>query len=35
MDPAVDRATGAIVCWIESGLNPAMNRFNADEDTKI
>jgi PTH1 family peptidyl-tRNA hydrolase len=27
---AVDRATGAIICWIENGIAAAMNRFNAE-----
>jgi PTH1 family peptidyl-tRNA hydrolase len=31
IDPAIDRATGAIVTWIEKGLATAMNQFNADE----
>jgi PTH1 family peptidyl-tRNA hydrolase len=30
IDPAIDRATGAIVRWIEKGIEPAMNEFNAD-----
>ena len=35
IDPAVDRASGAIVTWIEEGTTTAMNRFNADEETKL
>jgi PTH1 family peptidyl-tRNA hydrolase len=31
IDPAIDRAAGAIVTWIESGTTAAMNRFNADD----
>jgi PTH1 family peptidyl-tRNA hydrolase len=31
IDPAIDRACGAIVSWIESGIEAAMNRFNADD----
>jgi PTH1 family peptidyl-tRNA hydrolase len=31
IDPAVARATDAVTMWIEKGLNPAMNVFNADE----
>jgi PTH1 family peptidyl-tRNA hydrolase len=27
---AVDRASGAIICWIENGIAAAMNRFNAE-----
>ena len=35
IDPAIVRATGAIVTWIDKGLNAAMNQFNADlEETK-
>jgi PTH1 family peptidyl-tRNA hydrolase len=30
IDPAIDRATGAIITWIEKGIAPAMNEFNAD-----
>ena len=30
MKPAVDRAASAILCWIESGIETAMNRFNAE-----
>jgi PTH1 family peptidyl-tRNA hydrolase len=28
---AMDRAASAIFCWIESGIEPAMTKFNADE----
>ena len=30
VDPAIDRATEAIVRWIENGIETAMNQFNAD-----
>ena len=30
IDPAIVRATGAIVTWIDMGINAAMNQFNAD-----
>jgi PTH1 family peptidyl-tRNA hydrolase len=30
IDPAIERASGAIVTWIEKGLSAAMNVFNAD-----
>jgi len=30
IDPAIDRATGAITTWIEKGIAPAMNQFNVD-----
>ena len=29
IDPALDRAAGAIVTWIDKGINAAMNQFNA------
>ena len=31
VDPAIKRACDALVTWIESGINAAMNRFNAEE----
>jgi len=35
IDPAIVRATGAILTWIDKGINAAMNQFNADvEETK-
>ncbi len=33
LDPALDRAAAALVCWVEKGIAPAMNQFNADETT--
>jgi peptidyl-tRNA hydrolase, PTH1 family len=30
VDPAVDRATGAILTWVDKGIATAMNQFNAD-----
>jgi peptidyl-tRNA hydrolase, PTH1 family len=30
VDPAIDRAAQAILRWIESGIETAMNQFNAD-----
>ena len=30
IDPAIDRATSAILTWIEKGIASAMNVFNAD-----
>ena len=32
IDPAIDRAVAALLVWIENGIVPAMNRFNAAED---
>jgi PTH1 family peptidyl-tRNA hydrolase len=29
IDPALDRAAGAIVTWIDQGIDAAMNQFNA------
>ena len=31
IDPAIDRATGAILTWIDKGINAAMNQFNAED----
>ncbi|HVT90733.1 MAG TPA: aminoacyl-tRNA hydrolase [Tepidisphaeraceae bacterium] len=31
IEPALDRSAAAIITWIEEGITPAMNRFNADE----
>ena len=31
LDPAIARSCGAILTWIDKGLNAAMNQFNADE----
>jgi PTH1 family peptidyl-tRNA hydrolase len=31
IDPAIARACGAIVTWIDKGIEPAMNQFNAEE----
>lgn len=28
IDPAIDRATGAILTWVDKGIAPAMNQFN-------
>jgi PTH1 family peptidyl-tRNA hydrolase len=33
LEPALNRAAGALVAWIESGIGSAMNQFNADETT--
>jgi len=34
MKTAIDRAASAIFCWIENGIEPAMNRFNAEPSAK-
>lgn len=31
IDPAIDRASGAILMWMEKGINAAMNQFNAEQ----
>ena len=31
LSPAIDRAAEALLMWIENGIQPAMNRFNAEE----
>jgi PTH1 family peptidyl-tRNA hydrolase len=33
IDPAIDRATGAILTWIDKGISVAMSQFNADVET--
>ena len=32
IDPALDRACGAIVTWVDKGINAAMNQFNASSE---
>jgi len=32
VDPAIDRAAGAVLLWIEKGITAAMNQFNAAEE---
>ena len=34
LDPAVNRACGAVIAWIEKGIEAAMNVFNADVNTE-
>jgi PTH1 family peptidyl-tRNA hydrolase len=34
VEQAIDRAADALSMWIERGINPAMNRFNAEEKEK-
>jgi PTH1 family peptidyl-tRNA hydrolase len=34
IDPAIDRAAGAILTWIDKGITAAMNQFNADVEVK-
>ena len=34
IDPALGRAGGAVVTWIDKGIEPAMSQFNADEKDK-
>jgi PTH1 family peptidyl-tRNA hydrolase len=33
IDPAIDRASAAILTWIDKGINSAMNQFNADVES--
>lgn len=32
VNPALDRAANALLIWIEKGITPAMNEFNAGDD---
>ena len=32
VDPAIDRATGAVLTWMDKGINTAMNQFNVAGD---
>ena len=32
IDPAIDRATSALVVWMDKGINAAMNQFNVAAD---
>jgi PTH1 family peptidyl-tRNA hydrolase len=34
LEPTLARACGAIVTWIDKGLNAAMNEFNVAEEKK-
>lgn len=34
VDPALGRAAGAVVTWIDEGIETAMNRFNAEDKPK-
>ena len=34
IEPALDRAAGAIVTWVDKGISAAMNQFNAAVDEK-
>jgi PTH1 family peptidyl-tRNA hydrolase len=34
IDTALDRAADALLTWVGQGLNPAMNKFNADDEKK-
>src|SRR5205814_9116570 len=35
LEPAIDRATGAILTWIDKGIEPAMSQFNAEEKERF
>ena len=32
IDPAIDRATAALITWMDKGINAAMNQFNVAEE---
>ena len=32
LTPAIDRAADALLLWMDNGITPAMNRFNAEEE---
>ena len=34
IDPAIDRAAEALLTWIEKGITPAMNVFNASDESE-
>ena len=34
IDPAIERATSALVTWMDKGINAAMNQFNVAPDEK-
>ena len=34
IEDAVEKAAGAVLCWIEEGVDIAMNRFNTFEDNR-
>ena len=34
IDPAIERATSALVAWMDKGINAAMNVFNAAEESR-
>jgi PTH1 family peptidyl-tRNA hydrolase len=35
IDPAIERATSALVAWIDKGINAAMNQFNVAEKDNV
>jgi peptidyl-tRNA hydrolase len=34
VEPALGRAAGAVLTWIDKGIEPAMSLFNAEEKEK-
>jgi PTH1 family peptidyl-tRNA hydrolase len=34
LNPTLDRAVDAVMLWMEKGIEPAMSKFNAEEDKK-
>jgi len=35
VDPAIARASGAIVTWVDKGINVAMNQFNVADESDV
>ena len=35
IDPAIGRATSALVTWVDKGINAAMNQFNVAENNNV
>ena len=35
IDPAIERATSALVAWIDKGINAAMNQFNVADEKNV
>lgn len=35
IDPAIERATSALITWVDKGIQTVMNQFNAGEDRNV